>query len=500
MRLKHPDMRPTGSPVRLRFDGREIEALEGETIAAALAASDIVAVRQARSGAPRGPFCGMGVCFDCLVTVDGRPSQRACLTKVAAGMDVRSSPDGRRPRPSSPRRPAEEIACDVLVVGAGPGRPVGGARAGPGRRRRGRARRAAPSGRPVLQAAGALAPGRALDPRPPVPRRRGAGAVDAAGRRARIVNEATVWAAFSPHEVAAIVAGHSQLYRPKRLVLATGAYEQSPTSRAGRLPGVMTVGGLQTLARSYRVAPGERIVIAGNGPLCLQTAVELLDGGANVVAVLEAAPRPGLAQARALASAAHGRSLPDDRRPFARRPSRRQAALEPPGDAADRRRSRARHRGGRSPLRRRHRGAELRLRLVVGAGALAGLRPSLRAARQRLDGDADRRQTAAPASPRSSPSATARASAAPTRRWRRARWPPPPSPRDLGLKIAEPREARRTLRRAARFQAALVAPVRRAADRSRRDRRRRRRLPLRGGDGRRAARPDRRRPRFARRR
>src|SRR5512138_1403826 len=92
MRLKHPDMRPAGPTVRLSFDGREIEALEGETVAAALAASGIVAVRQARSGAPRGPFCGMGVCFDCLVTVDGRPSQRACLTKASAGMDVRSSP------------------------------------------------------------------------------------------------------------------------------------------------------------------------------------------------------------------------------------------------------------------------------------------------------------------------------------------------------------------------------------------------------------------------
>ena len=66
----------------------------------------------------------------------------------------------------------------------------------------------------------------------------------------------------------------------------------------------MTVGGLQTLARSYRVSPGERIVIAGNGPLCLQTAAELLDGGANVVAVLEAARRPGLAQWRDLATAA----------------------------------------------------------------------------------------------------------------------------------------------------------------------------------------------------
>jgi glycine/D-amino acid oxidase-like deaminating enzyme len=66
----------------------------------------------------------------------------------------------------------------------------------------------------------------------------------------------------------------------------------------------MTVGGLQTLARSYRVAPGQRVVIAGNGPLCLQTALELRDGGAKVVAVLEAAARPGLGRARQLFRAA----------------------------------------------------------------------------------------------------------------------------------------------------------------------------------------------------
>src|SRR5229473_652391 len=92
MRLKHPTVQPAATPVRLSFDGAEIEALPGETIAAALAAADIVAVRRTRSGAPRGPFCGMGVCFDCLVTVDDKPSQRACLTRVEAGMDIRSSP------------------------------------------------------------------------------------------------------------------------------------------------------------------------------------------------------------------------------------------------------------------------------------------------------------------------------------------------------------------------------------------------------------------------
>jgi predicted molibdopterin-dependent oxidoreductase YjgC len=88
MRLKHPDMRPTGSPVRLSFDGNEIDALEGETIAAALAAKDIVAVRQARSGAPRGPFCGMGVCFDCLVTVNGERDVRACRRRAQDGDEL----------------------------------------------------------------------------------------------------------------------------------------------------------------------------------------------------------------------------------------------------------------------------------------------------------------------------------------------------------------------------------------------------------------------------
>ena len=151
-------MRPAGAPVRLRFDGREIEALPGETIAAALAAADIVAVRQARSGAPRGPFCGMGACFDCLVTVDGRPNQRACLTKVAGRHVTASSRPARRRGTPAPAPAAQEIACDVLVVGAGTGRPVGGralrAEAGASVVV---ARRAPASGRAVFQAAGAVA-------------------------------------------------------------------------------------------------------------------------------------------------------------------------------------------------------------------------------------------------------------------------------------------------------------------------------------------------------
>ena len=115
MRLKHPDLRPNAS-VRFTFDGTEIEALDGETIAAALGARHVTAVREARSGAPRGPFCGMGVCFDCLVTVNGRPSQRACLTKVEAGLDVRSAAPAPVALKADPPEPVQEIACDVLVL------------------------------------------------------------------------------------------------------------------------------------------------------------------------------------------------------------------------------------------------------------------------------------------------------------------------------------------------------------------------------------------------
>jgi glycine/D-amino acid oxidase-like deaminating enzyme len=302
MRLKHPDMRPAGAPVRLRFNGADLEALPGETIAATLAAADVVTVRQARSGAPRGPFCGMGACFDCLVTVDGRPNQRACLTKVADGMEVRSEAVASGPF-GGDAPAAEEVACDVLVVGAGPAGLTA-------------ARDLALAGANVIVADERLHPGgqyfKPLAPSQVIERRKldrqfRAGLVlhEAALRAGvHILNETTVWAAFSPTEVAAIVGGRSTLFRPKRLILATGAYEQSLPVPGWILPGVMTVGALQTLARSYRVAPGERIVIAGNGPLCLQTAAELIDGGANVVAVLESSSPPALANLPELMQAA----------------------------------------------------------------------------------------------------------------------------------------------------------------------------------------------------
>jgi predicted molibdopterin-dependent oxidoreductase YjgC len=78
-----------GRPVRLFADGREIPAFSGESVATALLAAGIRVAREtARGHEPRGLFCGMGVCFDCVVTVDGVPNVRACLAPVAEGMRV----------------------------------------------------------------------------------------------------------------------------------------------------------------------------------------------------------------------------------------------------------------------------------------------------------------------------------------------------------------------------------------------------------------------------
>jgi D-hydroxyproline dehydrogenase subunit gamma len=64
-------------------DGEAVTAYEGESIAAALLASGRRFTRwTARAGEPRGYFCGMGVCQDCLVTVEGLPNVRACMTLV----------------------------------------------------------------------------------------------------------------------------------------------------------------------------------------------------------------------------------------------------------------------------------------------------------------------------------------------------------------------------------------------------------------------------------
>jgi D-hydroxyproline dehydrogenase subunit gamma len=75
--------------VFISIDGRRIEARAGDTVAAAMLAAGVDYCRTTPvSGAPRAPYCMMGVCFDCLVTIDGVGNRQACLVQVRDGMEV----------------------------------------------------------------------------------------------------------------------------------------------------------------------------------------------------------------------------------------------------------------------------------------------------------------------------------------------------------------------------------------------------------------------------
>jgi D-hydroxyproline dehydrogenase subunit gamma len=77
------------SPVAITIDGKPVQARAGDTVAAALLAAGVDRCRTTPvTGAPRLPYCLMGVCFDCLVTIDGVGSRQACLVPVQEGMKV----------------------------------------------------------------------------------------------------------------------------------------------------------------------------------------------------------------------------------------------------------------------------------------------------------------------------------------------------------------------------------------------------------------------------
>ena len=84
----------------LSVDGEPLEALDGETLAAALVAAGRPVLRRTPGGGEaRGLFCGMGVCFECLVQIDGRPNVQACLVRVAEGMRVETQQGAGRWQP-----------------------------------------------------------------------------------------------------------------------------------------------------------------------------------------------------------------------------------------------------------------------------------------------------------------------------------------------------------------------------------------------------------------
>ena len=275
--------------IRFSFDGKEVPATDGQSLAAALTASGERGFRQTAQGHARGVFCGMGVCQDCLLTVDGVPNRRACMTKAANGMVVGTQAAFPRLDPGAALpdlSPARVLTPDVLIIGGG----AGGLSAAISARSTGADvvvfdERQVGGGQYYKQAPG----GDMLDAQ----QAEGGFLVNQARESgAEILAGVEVWGAFDGPLILASQDGTALVARPRTVIVATGAYERPIIVPGWTLPGVMTTGAAQTLWRSYRTLPARRVIVCGSGPLNLQVALELAEGGAEIAMVAEAAPSP----------------------------------------------------------------------------------------------------------------------------------------------------------------------------------------------------------------
>ena len=80
----------TDRPLWITVDGERIEGIAGQSLAGVMLAAGRLSWRRTASGAPRGVFCGIGACFDCLVVVDGERDVRACRRLAFDGAVVRT--------------------------------------------------------------------------------------------------------------------------------------------------------------------------------------------------------------------------------------------------------------------------------------------------------------------------------------------------------------------------------------------------------------------------
>jgi NADPH-dependent 2,4-dienoyl-CoA reductase/sulfur reductase-like enzyme len=293
VRVTKPGITPGTEDTTISFEGRPVQARRGESLAAALIAGGHYAFRRTARTGERGVFCGMGVCSECALQVGGVAGRLACMERVTPGLALEPNPPARALEPSaspvSPGALPEEVRdTDVLVVGAGPA----GLRAAVAASRAGASalvvdERSEAGGQYFKQPTGSLeVDERALDGQ-----YRGGRALlqEAEKQGIDILRGTRVWGHSGSRELYAVSRTARYILRCRALVLATGAFERGVPFPGWTLPGVMTTGAAQTLLRSYLVAPGRRVLLAGNGPLNLQVAAELAAAGVRVVAVAEAA-------------------------------------------------------------------------------------------------------------------------------------------------------------------------------------------------------------------
>lgn len=253
----------------ITVDGKKLEVSAGTSVAAAVTAAR-GATRMSVGGQARGPLCGMGICFECRVSVNGRAHQRSCQIPVAPGMEVATASAAER---SGTALGHGRRGSDVLVVGAGPAGLAAATAVVRANRRVIVVDDNPAAGGQIWRAAGpAVAPSIELH------------------TQTRIVDQPApgILRAETPNGIVD--------FAYDRLVLATGARERFLPFPGWTLPHVLGAGGLQAMVKMGLPIAGKRVVVAGTGPLLPLVAAFLRQHGAKILAICEQQQAPVLGQ------------------------------------------------------------------------------------------------------------------------------------------------------------------------------------------------------------
>ncbi len=290
---------PERQTITFTWQGQQLTAYAGETIAAALFANGIrIFGHHIKDHAPQGIFCANGQCAQCMVIADGKPV-KSCMELVQPDMRVNPS-DGLPELPpvnSVPVfQPIQEIQVPVLIIGGGPAGLSAAIELGKrgvqailidDKHRLG--------GKLVLQTHRFFGSSKAVFA--------GTRGIDIASRLEReLRNQKTidVWlqstalAVFSDQKVGILKNGQEYvLVVPQVLLVATGARERFLAFKGNTLPGVYGAGAFQTLVNRDLVRPAEKLFIVGGGNVGLIAGYHALQAGIGVVGLVEALPECG---------------------------------------------------------------------------------------------------------------------------------------------------------------------------------------------------------------
>ncbi len=284
--------------VTFTYEGEKVTARKGETIAAALHNHGVTELRKSgEEERPRGLFCAIGKCSSCLMTVDGVPNVRTCITAVREGMKVKKQTGLPGLKDNSDRLTPKAIkteTTDVLVIGGGPA----GLKA-------------------ALIAANAGAEVAIVDENPFLGGQlikqthkffgsseqeagtRGTEICDKLVRQVKETEEIEIMTETSSvgiyDDTVGLYKNREKFFKinPKKIIMSTGANEDMIGFPGNDLPGVYGAGGIQTMMNVYGIKPGDRVLMVGAGNVGLIVTYQLLQADVDVEAVVEVAPQIG---------------------------------------------------------------------------------------------------------------------------------------------------------------------------------------------------------------